>query len=146
MAFHGVADRPNQRVPIDRVLDQIVFRAAFQRFERQLFIGTPGQDNDRNFGDAVLQRRERLQPVCIGKPQIENHDIDMAGVDQTTRFVEPCDMDDLEIWCAAGQEFGDQTRIALVVFNNQQASCFRGGVRHERGHEDTNKPELVAEG
>ena len=134
MPFHGVTDGAHERLSVDRIFDQIVFRAALQRLECELFVGAGGQYHHRNLGNAVLQRGERLQSVRIRKSEIENDQIDMPGVDQMTRLLDPCGVRDFEIGCGACQEFGEHSRVAFVIFNNQQACCRRGDGRYQRGH------------
>jgi hypothetical protein len=61
---------------VDR-LGQVVAGAEAQRLEHVLLVGVGGEDDDAQLGALLAQAPEHLQPVQVGKLDVEDHHADL---------------------------------------------------------------------
>ena len=70
-AFHRVPDHPVQQRPVDLALDQIVLRPGADRLLAQVLVGPPGQHDDGDLRQVLVQPAHPLQLPGIRQAEVE---------------------------------------------------------------------------
>ncbi len=75
------AQRPGYRglEPLEIALEDIVDRAAAQRFDRALLADRPGDENEGHLRPFALRHGERGHPIKLGQREIREDDVVGSG-------------------------------------------------------------------
>jgi hypothetical protein len=131
---HGVADASRQGVGIEAPLDEVVLRPAADRLERGLLAPVDGHDDDRCVRCGGVDRRERVEALDVGQPEVEQDGVEArpAG-EQLARGAEAVDDRAPEArHRTLGQEPGDLPRVGGVVLDDEDRELV-GGRRSVHG-------------
>ena len=80
LAFDRVPDRPGDRFPAPRSLDQVVLRAGIQRPHCGLLIAQPGHDDDGQLAEAPGQRDDRVELLGVRQRQIHERHVGALAI------------------------------------------------------------------
>ena len=127
----GIADGPQQPPALHLALDQIVLRSLAQSTHGQRLVGVPRQHHHGGRGGMGLQLGQRLQPVTVGKCEIQKANVKLA-----TRQLPPGLFDRTRPSQRKGtladpiQRTLDQKRVVVAVLDQKDDSGTGFGSRH----------------
>ena len=79
LALDRVQHRALQHLGFDAPLDQVVLRSGGHRRHPEVLVGQSGQHDDRHVGVALRDAVERLDPVGVGKVEVQQHAVRPGG-------------------------------------------------------------------
>ena len=119
LALDGVADDAHHHLAIHHPLDQIVLRAPLHRFDAHRFVIHACQHHNGHLWRLGPHPGQRVQPLAVRQPQIQEDHVRRFLVQALQRGGEP--LGDLETRFAphVGQHLLDEPRVSPVVLDQQ---------------------------
>ena len=90
LAFHRMSDRTTEQFATQKVFDDVVLCPEPNRFNAQLGARRTRQNDDRRFGNGLMQRFDALQSRAIGQRQIGEDHIEFTEVRAIQRILQLC--------------------------------------------------------
>ena len=113
--------------PPQAVLDHIVRRPVFQRFDCVVFTDGAGEENKRRGGPDPTSQGQSAETAEPGNGKIGENEVESAPVEGVDEFILGVDALDLTIGPLLLERGGDELGVFEVVLQMEETESGRGG-------------------